>query len=117
MPLTSFSIITPQQKITTGKHRSCEPVVKSIYFVPNYMESIQIICSLYPIDNVNERARLSAARMSDFIELSDIMSRDAGTICPSAGTISDSSYYRDNIVYSGDIESQFERRVFSAIFI
>src|SRR5262245_23425985 len=117
MPLTSFSIITPQQKITTGKHRDCEPVVKPIYSVPNYIESIQNIFSLYPIVNGNGRASGPSPRMADFIGLSDMILCDDGTICPSAGTISDSSYYHDNIVYSVNAESQFERWVFGAIFI
>jgi hypothetical protein len=58
-----------------------------------------------------------APRMTDFIGLSDMILRDGGTIRPSAGTIFDSSYYHDNIVYSVNAESQFERWVFSAIFI
>lgn len=58
---------------------------------------------------------MPTARTADFIGLSDDQRRKGETICLSAGTKSDNSYYCDNYyVVNG---SQLERWIFGAIFI
>src|SRR5882672_4458712 len=114
MPLTIFSIITPQQKTTTGRHRDCEerrrhcshvflrspvfPVVKQIYFRAQlYGVYSGLIFSI--VISQGQRVcqqpgwLISLGFLTAFSQKAARRRREGGTICLSVGTISDNSYY------------------------